>query len=222
MTKAFLKGLANLAAAAAVTPPVLLYRAAARLAGPEAAFPGWSQAFALLPGLSGVYLRRAFYRRVLARFGGDACVEFGTVFSHPSADVGRGVYIGPYCVIGAVTIGDDVLLASHVSVLNGGRQHGIERLDVPIREQPGVWPRVTVGRDSWVGERSVVMADVGEQTVVGAGSVVVRPLGSRVVAAGAPARVLKPRDGAGPAGACREGCRCESCATSSTTPGASG
>jgi acetyltransferase-like isoleucine patch superfamily enzyme len=205
--KTALKGLANALATVLVTPPVLLYRVAALLRGSGAGFPGWSQAFALLPGLPGVYLRRAFYHRVLPRFGADACVEFGTVFSHHTAEVGRGVYIGPYCVIGDVSIGDDVLLSSHVSVLNGGRQHGVDRLDVPIREQPGVWPRVTIGRDSWVGERSVVMADVGEQTVVGAGSVVVRPLEDRVIAVGSPARVLRARAGAAPtrAGA-PEGC----------------
>ena len=47
-------------------------------------------------------------------------------------------------------------------------QHGIERLDVPIREQPGTWARVAIGRDSWVGDRAVVLADVGCHCVIGA------------------------------------------------------
>src|SRR5262249_58084037 len=133
-------------------------------------FPPWSQAFSLLPGFPGVYLRRAFYRLVLPRCGPGACISFGVIFSHPTAEVGRDVYAGPYCCLGDVTLEDDVLLGSHVSVANGGSQHGTERLDVPIREQPGTWVRVTVGRDSWVGDRAVVLACVGKHCVIRAGS----------------------------------------------------
>jgi acetyltransferase-like isoleucine patch superfamily enzyme len=94
-----------------------------------------------------------------------------------------------------VTLEEDVLIASHVSVLNGAGQHGTDCLDVPVREQPGVWPRVTIGRDAWIGERAVVMADVGKHCVVAAGSVVTRPLPDYAVAVGAPARVVRYRDG---------------------------
>jgi acetyltransferase-like isoleucine patch superfamily enzyme len=88
-----------------------------------------------------------------------------------------------------------VLLGSNVSVMNGSAQHGTDRLDVPIREQPGAWPRVTIGRDSWVGDRAVVMADVGAHCVVGAGSVVTRPVPDFAVAVGSPARVVRFRNG---------------------------
>jgi virginiamycin A acetyltransferase len=220
--KAVLKSMANGLALAAVLPAVGCYRAAAIVVGPTQAFQGWSQAFSLLPGLTGMYLRRAFYRMTLTRCSDDACLSFGTIFSHPTAEVGRRVYVGPCCSIGDVTLEDDVLISSHVSITNGGGQHGIARLDVPIREQPGNWPRVTIGRDSWIGDRAVVMADVGAQCVVGAGSVVTRPLGDRVIAAGAPARVLKSRNGASAACACLGECRCESCESSSGTFGISG
>jgi acetyltransferase-like isoleucine patch superfamily enzyme len=94
-----------------------------------------------------------------------------------------------------VTLEDDVLLGSHVSVMNGSAQHGIDQLDVPVREQPGRWVRVTVGRDSWVGDRAVVLADIGKHCVVGAGSVVTKPLPDYAIAVGVPARVLRYRDG---------------------------
>src|SRR5262249_56454099 len=45
-----------------VLPALLLYLAGRGLLGAQRAFPGWSQAFSLVPGLTGVYLRRAFYR----------------------------------------------------------------------------------------------------------------------------------------------------------------
>jgi virginiamycin A acetyltransferase len=79
-------------------------------------------------------------------------------------------------------------------VINGGSQHGIERLDLPIREQPGRWPRVTIGRDSWVGDRTVVLADVGHHCVVGAGSVVTKPLPDFAIAVGVPAKVIRYRN----------------------------
>jgi virginiamycin A acetyltransferase len=193
--KTALKGLVNGLAGFFVLPALLLYRLGELALGSGQAFPGWSQAFSLLPGLTGVYLRRAFYRFVLRSCASDSCLSFGAVFSHPAAEVGRRVYVGVYCCLGDVTLEDDVLLGSHVSVINGGQQHGIERLDVPIREQPGTWPRITIGTDSWVGDRSVVLADVGRHCVIGAGSVVTKPIPDYAIAVGVPARVIRYRDG---------------------------
>src|SRR5207248_4501121 len=189
-------GLANAIALLLVLPAFVLYRLAVLVPGREKAFPGWSQAFSLLRGLSGIYLRRAFYRLTLRRCRGDCCLSFGTVFSHPTAEVGRGVYVGLYCVLGDITLEEDVLLGSQVSVMNGGEQHGIERLDVPIREQPGTWARVRIGRDSWVGDRAVVLADIGCHCVIGAGSVVTKPIPDYAIAVGSPAHVVRFRDGA--------------------------
>jgi acetyltransferase-like isoleucine patch superfamily enzyme len=157
------------------------------------AFPGWSQALSLFPGLLGVYLRRAFYRLVFPRCGADTCLSFGVIFSHPTAEVGRTVYVGAFCCLGDVTLEDDVLIGSHVSITNGGAQHGIERLDVPVREQPGAFPRITIGRDTWIGDRAVVLADVGRHCVVGAGAVVMNPVPDFAVVAGSPARVVRFR-----------------------------
>jgi acetyltransferase-like isoleucine patch superfamily enzyme len=191
--KRCLKRLANLAAALIVLPVVVLYQLSCLLLGPEQAFPGYSQALALLPGLTGVIIRRSFYRRVLSQCGGDVCVSFGTILSDPGTCLGDRVYVGAYCTLGRVVVEDEVLIASHVSILNGARQHGIDRLDEPIRDQPGDWPLIRVGRNSWIGERVVVMADVGCQSVVGAGSVVAKPVPDRAVVMGVPARVLRFR-----------------------------
>jgi acetyltransferase-like isoleucine patch superfamily enzyme len=117
----------------------------------------------------------------------------GRVFWYPTARVGRNVYIGTYGCVGIVTLEDDVLLGSHVSVINGGGQHGIDLVEVLIRDQPGAFPRVTIGRDSWVGDRSVVLADVGRHCVIGAGSVVTKPIPDYAVAVGVPARVIRFR-----------------------------
>jgi acetyltransferase-like isoleucine patch superfamily enzyme len=195
-----LKSLANSLCLALVLPPYLGFRCASLLVGSHKAFPGWSQAFSLVPGLFGEYLRRAFYRLVFPRCDTDACLSFGAIFSHPTAEVGRSVYVGAYCCLGDVTLEDDVLLGSHVSITNGAAQHGIERLDIPIREQPGTWPRVTIGKDSWIGDRAVVMADVGKHCVIGAGSVVTTPIPDYAIAVGVPARVVRFRQSSVPPG----------------------
>jgi virginiamycin A acetyltransferase len=192
--KEFLKAVTDCVAALVVFPAALLFWLGRTSLGAEKAFPGWSQAFALIPGLSGVYLRRAFYRLVLPRCEAGCCFSFGTLFSHSTAEIGRNVYVGVYGCLGNVTLEDDVLLGSHVSIINGGGQHGIDRLDIPIREQPGTFPRVTIGRDSWIGDGSVVFADVGRHSVIGAGSVVTKPVPDYAIAVGNPARVIRFRD----------------------------
>lgn len=187
--KKIFKVVLNLSTAICVLPAVVCYQLGASLVGKQRAFFGWSQAMSLFPGLSGVYLRRAFYRWVLPRCGHECCISFGTVFSHPSVEIGTKVYLGVYCCIGDVTLEDDVLVGSHVSIMNGSRQHGISRLDIPVREQPGVWPKVTIGQDSWIGDRAVVMANVGKHCVVGAGSIVTSPVPDYAIVVGVPARI---------------------------------
>jgi hypothetical protein len=106
-TKAALNALAVLL----VLPPVLLSRLGALALGPAKAFAGWSQALSWLPGLTGAYLRRAFYRLVLPRCGADTWVGLGTVLAHPTAALGRPRQLGRrpvggpgHCVIGAGSV----------------------------------------------------------------------------------------------------------------------
>jgi len=184
-----IKTILNSIATICVLPAVILYWICAAVLGSQNAFPGWSQGMSLFPGMGGVYLRRAFYGLVLPRCGAGSVISFGAVFSHSTAQVGTNTYVGLNCCLGDVTLEDDVLIGSHVSIMNGCRQHGIERLDIPVREQPGVWPRVTIGEDTWIGDRAVVMADVGKHCVVGAGSVVTKSVPDYAIVVGVPARI---------------------------------
>lgn len=175
-------------------PAVVLFHAVACIGGRERVFETFSEVLCGAPGIVGVYLRQAFYRGCLPQCGENVHLCYATVLADPRARLGRNVYIGLFCVLGRVTLEDDVLVASHVSIINGGRLHGIEQVDVPIREQPGEMRRVTVGRGSWIGERAVVMADVGQHCVVGAGAVVTRPVPDYAVVAGVPARIVRFRN----------------------------
>ncbi|MEZ6132254.1 MAG: acyltransferase [Planctomycetaceae bacterium] len=176
-----------------MAPLLLLYHSHRLIAGADSALPGWSQLISLLPGRCGIYLRHAFYRCSLNRCDTDASIGFGTIFSSAKASIGRTAYIGNFCSIGDVNIGDDVLIASHVSIMNGCRQHCIDRLDVPVREQPGVYDPIAIGEDTWIGERATVAASVGRHCVIGAGSLVLAPVPDYGIAVGVPAKVIRDR-----------------------------
>ena len=176
-----------------VIPAIILYYVCRLFFPKQRAFADFSQIFAIFPGILGEYARHAFYRTALSGCGTDFCVGFGTIFSHPGAKIGNRVYVGPYCVVGDVTLEDNVLLASGVSIANGAQQHGIERVDIPIREQPGEYPPRVIGEDSWLGERAIVLANVGKHCVVGAGSLVLEDVPDYAVVVGVPAKIVKYR-----------------------------
>jgi acetyltransferase-like isoleucine patch superfamily enzyme len=184
-----IKRIADAVALCAVLIPVLCYKMSAVVLGAQRVFPGWSQLFALIPGLIGVYLRRGFYRLVLPACGRNVCISFGSVFSHPTAELGNSIYVGIGCMLGDVTLHDDVLIGSHVSIINGRRQHGINRLDIPVREQPGEYPRVVIGQDTWVGDRAIITEHVGKHAIVGVGAVVTKPVPDFAIVIGNPARI---------------------------------
>jgi acetyltransferase-like isoleucine patch superfamily enzyme len=194
MRKRILKRLVSALATIFVSPLLISFFIFARLTSGDAALEPHSQLLALLPGKAGSYLRVAFYRRVLAECHSTAFISFGTLFSKVESRIGRHVYIGPYCLLGTVTLEQDVLLGSAVQIPSGQHTHGTARLDIPLREQTGEPTRVTVGRDSWIGSGSILLSDVSPQTVVAAGSVVVKAHPRRVVLAGVPAKVIKSRE----------------------------
>lgn len=195
--KTLAKALARAIATVLVMPALLSFRLRAVVLGPDRALEGSTQAFALLPGLAGRYLRCAFLRRVLAECHPSAAVEFGTTFSDTGTRIEENVYIGPRCHIGLAHIERDVLIGAAVHVPSGGHLHGMEETDRPIREQARVKKLVRIGSGCWIGSGAIVMAAVGQRTVVGAGTVVTKPLPDFVVAAGVPARVMKTRTASG-------------------------
>jgi virginiamycin A acetyltransferase len=178
-----------------VSPLVLAYRVALLIAPGrrDRIFQGYSQLVSLWPGITGEFLRRAFYRVTLRRCPSDCSIGFGTVFATPDVEIGHGVYIGWYGNIGHASIGDDTLLGSNVTILSGKHQHHFDRTDIPIRHQGGTFSRVAIGDDVWIGNGAIVLADIGRQAVVAAGAVVVAPVRERSIVGGNPGRVLGER-----------------------------
>jgi virginiamycin A acetyltransferase len=188
-----LKAVARGFAIVAVLPVLVCYWLNSLMIGRDRALEGTSQLLALVPGISGQYVRRALLQRVLARCSPSALVEFGTLFSQSGAMIDDNVYVGPRCQLGLVHLERDVLIAANVQIPSGGKTHYFNDPTKPIREQGGERRMVTIGAGAWIGTGAIVLADVGKETVVAAGSVVTKPLPDGVIAAGVPARVLRPR-----------------------------
>jgi acetyltransferase-like isoleucine patch superfamily enzyme len=157
----------------------------------HAMFTIGAHGFAQAPGIIGDYLRIAYYRLTLQRCSLESRISFGSFFAHPEAEVGHGVYIGSYCVLGRCVIGDRTQIASHVQILSGRRQHSRDEAGQVSGAEEGVFESVEIASDCWLGAGAIIMAPVGEKTTIGAGSVVVGPIEASVVAVGNPARVIK-------------------------------
>ena len=176
-----------------ILPLLAFCKLMALFVGSDASVEVFSQILAMLPGRMGVVLRSAFFSRVLSECDQTVFIGFGSLISKADTRLGKHVYIGPYCQLGWVTIGADTLLGPSVQIPSGPKAHTFDRLDVPIRNQPGESHQVVIGRDCWIGAGSIVMADVGDQSVIGAGSVVTKPIGPRQLAAGVPCKTIRPR-----------------------------
>ncbi len=114
-------------------------------------------------------------------------------------DYGYGIRIGARTFVNvglvaldvaSITIGDDVQIGPDVQLLTP--THPIE--PDPRRDKWEAAEPIVIGDNAWLGGGVIVLPGVtiGENTVVGAGSVVTADLPSNVVAAGNPARVLRP------------------------------
>ena len=106
--------------------------------------------------------------------------------------VGRDVFINHSCTlsdIGGITIGDEVLIASRVSLITSGHP-----IDPDARRRQIVAAPIVIERGVWLCTGATVLhgVTVGEDSVVAAGAVVTRDVPAGVLVAGVPARVLRP------------------------------
>lgn len=181
---------AVLAAAFVPVLPLVLLSRLGSACGSDGFFSAGASFLALFPGKSGSYLRLAYYMGTLDSISPDVFIAFGSYFSRRGAVIGKNVSLGAYCILGDVTLGDNVILASRVSITSGKRQHA-QRYDTDNPSEEMIFDHLTIGRDCWIGEGAIIMADVGERCIVSAGSVVTREMPSGRIIAGNPARILQ-------------------------------
>jgi virginiamycin A acetyltransferase len=191
--KSICKQVAKITALVFIYPLYLVLRLGELLIRTDQPFQGCSQLLSLVPGLPGNYLRQQFYRLTLAKCSDDCCIEFGTRLNQRSIEIGKRVYIGTNCCIGACRIDDDVLIGSNVDIISGKKQHHFGSLDIPMREQGGEYEKIVIGEDSWLGNSSVILANVGAKCIIAAGGVVINDVKPYSIAGGNPAKILKSR-----------------------------
>jgi acetyltransferase-like isoleucine patch superfamily enzyme len=118
-------------------------------------------------------------------------IEFGEMLT------GEETSFGPGCIIyeprGGLTIGNHCLIGG--GVMFSGVQHGLKRLDIPMRKQTPLVGRIVIEDDVWIGMGAKILPGVviGQGSIIGAGSVVARSIPAYSVAMGAPCKVKRKR-----------------------------
>lgn len=180
-------------AAVIMLPFTVSYSLLALTLNKDSLLAGYSQLLSLIPGKTGAILRAGFYRFAFTACSPDAVISFMVLFSQQDTEIGSGVYLGPQCNIGRCKIGKNTLLGSGVHVMSGKGQHNFDDPDTPIKDQGGVFNKVEIGENCWLGNGALVMANIGKGSVIAAGSVVTKDIPEGVIAAGNPAKVIKSR-----------------------------
>jgi acetyltransferase-like isoleucine patch superfamily enzyme len=170
-----------------VTPLVVAYRL--RLVSYKTA----GHALSLIPGGAGILLRRAWYGATLASCGKRLKVLFGAVIHNPDSRIGDDCSIGELNRVGLVEIGPKFMSSHGVCILSGRHQHGYEKCDIAMREQPATPRRVKIGEDVWVGAGATIGADVASHSVVGMGAAIVRTFDEWKILGGVPGKVIGER-----------------------------
>lgn len=112
----------------------------------------------------------------------------------PRVSIGSGCQINQRTSIRSATIGDHVMIAPGVVLLD--RQHNFDRTDIPMSEQGASDRRpVIVESDVWIGQNAIVMPGltIGHGSIVAAGAVVTRDVPPYSIVAGIPARIIGNR-----------------------------
>ena len=111
--------------------------------------------------------------------------------------IGANTIVGTHCHFGAydkgITIGEDVLIASHCSMVD--TQHIYADPDRLIKAQDYTSQGIVIEDDVWLGSGVVLMdgVRVGRGAIVGGGAVVTRDVPPYAIVVGIPAKIIKWR-----------------------------
>ena len=132
--------------------------------------------------------------------GNDVIIGRNTVLSCKGGTIRLGdrTNVSVNCTLlsdSVLEIGQRVLIAGHCYLVAGGN-HGVDRLDVPMIDQPMVQKGgIHIGDNSWLGAQVTVLdgSTIGRDVLIGAGAVVNRSIHDFAVAVGVPANVIRDR-----------------------------
>ncbi len=118
-----------------------------------------------------------------------------TIGDEGHLEIGSGTFLNMGCMVAVqdrVTIGDHTMFANHCFVTDASHRYDDPDTPVPWQGFSSKGP-TSIGSNCWFGVNCVVTSGVtvGDRCVVGSNSVVTRDLPSGVIAAGAPAKVVR-------------------------------
>lgn len=175
-------------------PFFIVFKLLTLLSNKDKTFSTFSQLLSLFPGYFGCQLRLGFFKLTMTDCQKSVVISFSTLFSQADTELHQGVYIGPQCNIGKCKIEANCLVGSGVHIMSGKGQHNFSDLNTPLKDQGGVFSKVTIGEDSWIGNGALILANIGKKCVVAAGSVVVNDVPDFAIVAGNPAKIIKMRN----------------------------
>jgi len=176
-----------------VIAPALTSKLEEKVSHSERIFQFWGEFFALFPGSPGSIIRCAYYKLTILKCSFDANLDFAVSIAHRETSIGARVIITSYTSIGRCTIGENTGIGSGCHIISGKREHEIDSSGVDF-SIPMKGSSIKIGKRVWVGDGSIIMADVGDGAIIGAGSVVITAIDDRSLAVGNPAKVIKKGD----------------------------
>lgn len=94
---------------------------------------------------------------------------------------------------GHVEIGENSLIGPYVTIYS--TNHNYSSVDIAIREQGQNEKKVCIGKDVWIGAKSIILPGViiGDGAIIGAGSIVTKNVEAYSIVGGNPAKLIKYR-----------------------------
>lgn len=144
-------------------------------------------------------LRGYYYRLFIKSIGMRTNINPHLIIKHgENILIGMDVFIGRNVEIdasaGEIIIGDNVAIASQVSLMNSS--HAYSDLSKSMIEQEPKKGSIVIKEDAWIGTKAILLTGVtiGKGAIVGAGAIVTKSVPDYAIACGNPARVIKYRN----------------------------
>lgn len=92
-----------------------------------------------------------------------------------------------------ISIGDDTLVAPDCMIIDF--DHNFSKLSIPIRDQGYATKPISIGKNVWIGTKSVILkgVQIGDGAIIGAGSIVTKNVRPYTIVAGNPAKMINKR-----------------------------
>ncbi|RYZ99918.1 MAG: acyltransferase [Sphingobacteriaceae bacterium] len=140
-----------------------------------------------------MYLQKlARFKRMLKYCGEGTFIQFPVRFEGPShISIGKDGSVNAFVHMwghGQIIIGDNCLIASHVSINSVSHD-----TDAALYRESVTENKVTIGNNVWIGTHAVILPGVtiGDNAIIGACALVNKNVPANAIVAGIPAKIIR-------------------------------